>query len=158
MRVRKSQKIKGLRVSKRTPRFLPMPLSTEPKPPTPQERLFLRGIIASDIEALVYLWLEGQGYREGIDFSFQSGIFGGRQEAGGQVADFILYTGRASPLVIRVMGEYWHETPEQQGKDDAAKAILQAGGFEVVDVWEKNILESLNYTMEQALKGIGLRD
>lgn len=156
MRIRKSQKVKGLRGSKRTPKFQPTPLSTEPEPPTPQERLLLRGIIASDIEALVYLWLEGQNYREGIDFSFQSGIFGGRQEAGGQVADFILYTGRAYPLVLRVMGKYWHETPEQQGKDDAAKAILESAGFEVVDLKEKHILESLNYMMEQALKGIEL--
>lgn len=157
MRLRKLSKVRSVRASSKTPKTKALPTSTEPRPPTPQEKLRLRGIIATDLEAKVYLWLEREGYREGIDFSFQSGIFGGRQEAGGQVADFILYTGRAYPLVIRVMGEFWHETPEQQGKDDAAKEILKAAGFDVVDVWERDILKSLNYVMEQALRGIELR-
>jgi len=156
-RLRRTQRIQGLRTSKRIAKPKALPLSTEPRKPTPQERLALRGIIATDLEALVFLWLEGQGYREGVDFSFQSGLFGGRQEAGGQVADFILYTGRAYPLVIRVMGEYWHESPEAQGKDDGGKSLLIAQGFEVVDVWGQDILTSLNFTMEQALRGIELR-
>lgn len=154
-RIRKSQRLKGLGFTQKT--IKPKPLPAEEKELTPKEKLLHRGIYATELEARVFLWLEKQGYREGVDFSFQSSVFGGRQEAGGQVADFILYTGYSYPLVIRVMGEYWHEKPAQTQKDDAAKSILESFGFAVVDVWEKDIMQALNSTMEAALRGIALR-
>lgn len=154
-RIRKSQRLRGLKLTQKV--IKPKPLPAEEKELTPKERLLLRGIYATDLEARVFLWLERQDYKEGVDFSFQSSVFGGRQEAGGQVADFILYTGYSHPLVIRVMGQYWHEKPAQEQKDDAARSILESYGFIVVDVWETDIMEALNRVMEQALRGISLR-
>jgi len=154
-RIRKSQRLRGLKLTQKV--IKPKALPAEEKELTPKERLLRRGIYATELEARVFLWLEKQGYKEGVDFSFQSSVMGGRQEAGGQVADFILYTGYAYPLVIRVMGQYWHEKPAQEQKDDVARSILEGFGFVVVDVWETDIMKALNSTMEAALRGISLR-
>ena len=154
--IRKVQRLRKARRVGTVVKAKAVPSTLATRELTAQEILAKRGIVATDLEAIVYLWLEKQGYRDPQDFSFQSGVFGGRQEAGGQVADFILYTARAYPLVIRVMGEHWHTGPDQQAKDEGAKSALEANGFDVVDVWERYLLESPDYTMEQALKGVEL--
>lgn len=155
--IRKSRKVSGLPDTRKVARAKPVPAGLRPIELTPQQELALRGIVATDLEAIVFRWLETHGYRPDTDFSFQSGLFGGRATLGGQVADFIITTGQAYPLVIRVMGEYWHEAPEQQGKDDASKALLEAMGYRVVDVWQGDMETALNNTMELALKGIEVR-
>lgn len=108
-------------------------------------------------EYLVWKWLRDKGYQPGIDFQFQSSFFGGRMDLGGLVADFVI-DALTPPLVIRVQGDYWHTLPGRRTRDFYEMIRLQEHGFDVVDVWETDVVNRLNFTMEQALKGVNLRD
>jgi hypothetical protein len=60
--------------------------------------------------------------------------YGGGRMLGGQVLDFVIYLG-GSPIVIRVMGKYWHPGGESGTPLDAfAKADLLNDGYAVYDI------------------------
>ena len=108
-------------------------------------------------EYLAWKWLRDKGYKPGVDFQFQSSYFGGRLDLGGLVADFVIDV-LTPPLIIRVHGEYWHTLPGRKTRDFFEKIQLLEHGFEVVDVWEDDLLSKLDFTMSQALKGQNLRE
>lgn len=118
-----------------------------------KEILALRGIEATEPEAMVYLWLESRGYSEEEGtMNFQSGLWGGRQWYGGLVADFLLYA--PSLLALWVQGDYWHRDPVIQEKDEFNKARMEAEGIPVVRIREAHIYAALDSVMEDALRGI----
>jgi very-short-patch-repair endonuclease len=92
-------------------------------------------VLGSVEERIVYKELK----KRRIPFDFQSSIQGGRLELGGMVADFILLD---RPLIIRVQGTKWHTGFWPEHKDALQKAILQAYGYDVVDVWDWQIKDS----------------
>ena len=71
-----------------------------------------------------------------IPFDFQSSLAGGRLLLGGMVADFILLDRN---LIIRVQGSKWHTGYFNEIEDRMQAGILQAYGYDVVDVWDWQI-------------------
>lgn len=123
-------------------------------------RLQRQGITGSVPELLTYDWLKGRPF----DFEFQSAQMGGRMRAGGAVIDFLIRGLSANGLYVwRVMGEYWHASPEVQRKDEEQKRRLgrmTIGGAPVaavVDLWEDDIYERTPEVFERAEGGEGLR-
>jgi len=104
-------------------------------------------IQGSDIELIVYGWLT----KRGIFFSFQSSHAGGIYELGGAVVDFTL---DELDIALRVHGEYWHRQVAKRGQDIIQREMLEAEGWTVVDLWESDIKDNLEETMEKALQGI----
>lgn len=115
-------------------------------------------------ERLFYQALINHGFIPNVDFDLQSGMFGGRAELGGLVADFMF---PAIMLVVQVQS-MWHTlTLEHERRDSDQFAVLQSLGYTVLEIWpntledmaaldmwiEKNIM-SMWGTSKQAL-GIG---
>ncbi len=89
-------------------------------------------------EQIVFGYLLKAGFVYEHDYSFQTSALGGRREAGGQVADFILYA-FDPPRVIRVQGDYWHSGSVREAKDLISGLALRAHGFVVFDLFEHDI-------------------
>ena len=83
-------------------------------------------------ERIFYKALVDHGFIPGVDFVFQSSEFGGRAELGGLIADFIFPVPR---LVVQVMGQYWHSTPEIEARDVTQQALLEMLGYTVMFLW-----------------------
>ena len=103
-------------------------------------------------EFLVYASLiTKQGKIEGIDFSYQSPLMGGRLDKGGVVIDFLF----ADPpdLAINVQGEYYHyglgSTFIQN--DIIVRAQMAGQGINLIFIDESDILEDVDYYVRQAL-------
>ncbi len=89
-------------------------------------------------ERIFYKSLVDRGMREGVDFSFQSSLQGGRLFLGGMVADFILQT-RA--LVVRIQGRKWHTGFAPERRDDFQRDVLENMGYHVLDVFDDTIYD-----------------
>ena len=105
-----------------------------------------RTLLGSDLEIIVYRWL----VKHKIDFQFQTSFMGGFFNLGGSVVDFIIKDGN---IALRVMGEYFHQTVEAQGRDQLQRELLSALGFLVVDVWGLDLENRLDETMYKAING-----
>jgi len=86
-------------------------------------------------ERIVYLELTKRGYVEGIDFSFQKSVEGGRAELGGIVADFVMEFHR---IVLQVDGPT-HDEFIRIAKDNEQESILASMGFSVLHLSTKVI-------------------
>lgn len=102
--------------------------------------------VASSIELIVIDWLT----RRNIDFRFQTSLGGGFFELGGAVVDVLLTELR---IAIRIQGGYWHRGVEKSGQDEIQREMLTALGWTVVDLWEDDLLDRLETTMQRALRG-----
>jgi very-short-patch-repair endonuclease len=89
-------------------------------------------------ERIFFKALLDRGMREGIDFTFQSSLQGGRLFLGGMVADFILTT---RSLIVRIQGRKWHTGFEQERKDDFQRDILEGMGYHVLDLFDDTIYD-----------------
>lgn len=104
-------------------------------------------------EWMVFRWLERRkGFKHGIDFLYQVPFGGGRQVFGAVVTDFTVQTW----LAWAVNGNYWHNRrgPEQDEKDELARARLESLGYTYVEVLDLDILERIDATLEAAMEGI----
>jgi very-short-patch-repair endonuclease len=119
------------------------------EPPAQEMLLREEGVRASEPEAIAYLWLRAHQ----IPFEFQAPILGGRTAPGGTVVDFILYD-RDPPLLLRVMGDYWHSMIESMAFDEEQRIALMSMGFPVVDVWERQLFRNADYVLRMALSEI----
>jgi very-short-patch-repair endonuclease len=97
-------------------------------------------------EVIVYNWLT----KRNIEFKFQSVFAGGIWEFGGAVVDFVL-TERM--IALRVQGIYWHQGVSKKGSDDIQRETIESYGYTVVDVWEDDIENRLDETMNKAIRG-----
>ena len=106
----------------------------------PQElRAISSGLVAGTLpERIFYKALQQRGMREGIDFTFQSSLQGGRLFLGGMVADFIL---PQRSLIIRIQGRKWHTGFEQERRDDSQRDILEGMGYHVLDLYDDTIFD-----------------
>ena len=109
---------------------------------TPEQYQFL-----NEPERKVANWLSNHY----IPFRIQESIAGGTMELGGMVVDFLLPMSR---IVIRVMGTYWHRSTEANARDVLGRETLRAKGFIVVDIWEDDVNERLDYVMRLAVQGV----
>jgi len=92
-------------------------------------------------ERIFYKALTQWNLRDGADFSFQSGILGGRLETGGMVADFIFHS---RMLVVRVQSVRWHYfSASEIQRDDDQKQVLESMGYVVLDLWENIIFNEM---------------
>ena len=114
-------------------------------------------------ELIVFQTLVRLGFEPGIDFSFQSPLFGGRLEKGGVVIDFLFFN--PPDLAINVQGTFFHE---QQGvvtinRDRIARTQLAGQGITLIFIDEDDILndpeafvrDALRYIDRSFLGGIG---
>jgi len=121
------------------------PIATRPQIPglrgDPLEAAAMQGVDASLPERIVWNWLE----REGHHYEASYNLLGGRLMIGGAVVDFIVYDMAATPVALRVMGDYWHGPgfPDRQERDDEQAGSLRRLGYQVVDLWEHDIYEAV---------------
>lgn len=84
----------------------------------------------------------------GLDFVFQSPMFGGRTRFGGFVLDFYF------PMRLeawRVMGERWHlEQPVDRARDGIMAMVLTGQGLKVIDLWEDDLLSRRDFVLNLA--------
>ena len=89
-------------------------------------------------ERIFYKAMLDRGMREGIDFTFQSSLQGGRLFLGGMVADFIF---PQRSLIVRIQGRKWHTGFEQERRDDIQRDILEGMGYHVLDIYDDTIYD-----------------
>ena len=130
------------------PRIAPAALKADPeegKPPAPPPTW-----AGSDLEWMVAWWLR----RHKIEFQYQAGFLGGRRALGGQVADFVI---PERMLILAPQGEYWHyASTEKRGRTLVGKLALQAQGWTVVFLLQRDLETRLDYVMREGLRGIQL--
>ena len=112
------------------------------------------------IEFLVFRWLvKKANLTENEDFIYQSATQGGRSIVGGAVVDFEL---PLLGLAFRVQGEFFHlevHNGGQTGIDFMQKTLIESQReIVVVDLYERDLLERLNTTMEYAMRGLPVRE
>jgi len=112
-------------------------------------------VVGSDLEIKVYDWLIKHGFKHGVDFIFQSQLIGlrGVRELGDAIVDFMLVE---SNILWRVQGEYWHKGTEERARDLIQRQRLEGLGYTVVDLWESDLTERLDCTLQQAIRGVQL--
>ena len=81
-------------------------------------------------ERIIYLELIKRNYVEGIDFTFQSSMEGGRAELGGIVVDFLMEFHR---VALEVQGPT-HDTHIGKAKDNEKEMTLASMGFSMLRI------------------------
>lgn len=125
-----------------------------------QAQVLPEGFPGSVPEFIVIQTLRRFGLREGIDYSYQAPFFGGRQEKGGLVIDFLF--SNPPDLAINVQGEFFHleQGADIIARDRLAKAQLAGEGITLIFINAEDVLSdperyvqaALNYS---DLSGIG---
>jgi len=93
-------------------------------------------------ERILYKALLERGYRDGVDFTFQSSLQGGRLFLGGMVADFVFST---RSLIVRVQGAKWHTGFVEERRDDFQRDVLEGMGYHVLDVYDNTIYDQWQF-------------
>ena len=102
-------------------------------------------------EYYVYQSLIKLGYKEGLDFIYQSALAGGRLEYGGAVLDFVIPGLR---LAINVQSVHYHYAdPDAQRRDAMVRAMVSGQGLRLVYIDEEDILRNPLYYTQEALAG-----
>ena len=108
-------------------------------------------------EWLVLKWLTnhfGEG-SQGVEWDFQVPLIGGRQIAGGAVADFIIYAGGlARGMVWRTSDEHFHfDTPAAAADYIIEKEWLEGEGWVVIDLLGAHLEQDVDRVCRAALAG-----
>ena len=89
--------------------------------------------------------------QQGVEFTYQSPLLGGRLEKGGVVLDFVF--NEPPDLAINVQGEYYHygmgSTISQN--DVFIRAQMAGQGISLIFIDENDIYEDVDYYVRQAL-------
>lgn len=103
-------------------------------------------------EFIVMEYLETRKHwKDGIDFKYQYNLFGGRTKYGGFVLDFFITRGQ---LAWNVQGLKYHlEKSRDRAKVQMQDAMLSGRGFRVISLWEGDLIERPDFTLEAALRG-----
>lgn len=122
-----------------------MPVNVAPQPP------WWPG---SDLEWMVYWALTVPlKKKEGEDFTYQAGRFGGRAQLGGIVLDFLMIDG--SHIGIDVFGEHWHyRKAEQLAEAVFRRERCRAIGIELIYIDGEDVQRNVLYYVREALAGI----
>lgn len=103
-------------------------------------------------EFIVFQTLERLGFEPGVDFSFQSPLFGGRIEKGGVVIDFLFIN--PPDLAINVQGAFFHleQGATVLARDKMARAQLAGIGITLIFIDENDILTDAESFVRAALR------
>jgi hypothetical protein len=103
-------------------------------------------------EFIVWKYLtKDKHQKEGVDFTFQSSMFGGRRIFGGEVLDFYIYVGN---MGWRVQGEEFHlVNVKDRVHDKVIRLQMEARGMVVVDLWVRDLLSRPQYVLDLAWQG-----
>jgi hypothetical protein len=103
-------------------------------------------------EYLCYQALIRLGKRDGLDFTFQSPLMGGRLQKGGVVIDFLFSD--PPDLAINVQGVYYHYGMgrEVRGRDIIGREQLAMQGLTLIFIDEDDLIEDARYYVSQALE------
>jgi hypothetical protein len=119
-----------------------------------------QGVVGTVPELIAYEWLQSRGYA----FEFQSSQLGGRRRSGGAVVDFVIQDLSPNGVMMwRIQGEYWHQGPDVERKDEVQRVRLlnvRMGGrpvAAVVDLYESDIYDRYPEVMLRAEAGMQLR-
>src|SRR3990167_875867 len=94
-----------------------------------------------------------KGWELGREFIYQLAIVGGRTQFGGFVIDFYIRPGN---MAWNVQGLRYHlEQPRDRAKVQVQAALMSNRGYRVVQLWEDDLLERPDFTIEAALRGGG---
>jgi len=106
---------------------------------------------ATQPEIICYNELVKLGLVEGVDFFFQSALFGGRFDRGGLVVDF--FFSNPPGLAIAVQGEYFHYRLRGGSRmtDLAAEAELAMDGTTLIFIDEDDLLTQAEWVVREAL-------
>lgn len=118
-----------------------------------QQRTDVKGNgTASILEYIVWDFLVNKkGLKPDVDFVYQLPMLGGRSGAGGFVADFYL---QSRQEVWNPAGLHFHYTAtKDRMQDKLAKWLLAAKGIKVIFLWEDDLMNRRDYTLEQAWLG-----
>jgi len=124
------------------------------RPDVGQDPLEMRAVPVTQLrgtlpERILYKYLtESMRMVDGVDFSFQSSMLGGRMQFGGMVADFVFPLLR---IVIQVQG-VTHRDFLQMRKDSEQKSILEDFGYDVYGIDDTTIYNAPMF--EQIIKRI----
>ena len=103
-------------------------------------------------EYLVYRSLiESFGKQEGIDFTYQSSLLGGRLFKGGVILDF--FFNNPPDLAINVQGEYYHYGmgATYLQNDIMVRQQMAGEGINLIFIDESDILNDVDYYVREAL-------
>lgn len=107
---------------------------------------------ASYPEFLCFDWLERvKKMTENVDFVFQFPVMGGKTRFGGFVLDFF-FPGRGLAWFVQGL-EFHFVDPQDRARDRLARAIVSGRGVRVVEVFEDDIIQRTNLTLERAMNG-----
>jgi len=100
------------------------------------EKRAQQGIKGSLEERIFYKMLVAYNLIPDVDFDFQASEFGGRQELGGLVADFIFLV----PKVVVQVQSYWHNiSMELEIRDATQEEMLKSLGYLVLFIWSDTV-------------------
>ena len=86
-----------------------------------------------------------------VDFIYQYPLLGGRTQFGGFVADFYFPVQR---MVWNPAGLQFHQVnTKDRARDMLAKAQLAGKGVKLIFLWEDDLLQREEYTLQKAWKG-----
>lgn len=110
------------------------------------------GSVGSLPEFVVWEWLVKRKKQvPGYDFLYQWNVLGGRTAFGGFVADYFL---PELGMVWNVQGLQYHYTnPDDRARDKMATTVLASSGFLVVELFEDDLMNRPEYTLERAWLG-----
>ena len=106
-------------------------------------------------ELLVFNELRRRGLEPNLDFTYQSSLFGGRQQRGGYDVDFLF--SNPPNLAIEVQGLYFHYElggADQIADDKLKRATLAGEGITVIFVDEDDVLSDVRGIIGDALNFI----
>ena len=93
-------------------------------------------------ERIMFRWLTDQAHWvEGVQFSFQSSLDGGRQEMGGLVADFMIFHLR---IVLNPLGPT-HDAFLRQAKDEENRQTYAEFGYTQFEIPEQKVYDELYF-------------
>ena len=121
------------------------------KAPSPTARFGVAPQGFSLPEWWVYSVLIALGKKPEVDFSFQGRFFGGRQEKGGIIVDFLFYN--PPDLAINVQGTYYHY---EQGSavlqnNLTAQAMLAQQGVTLVFIDDEDLARDPFFYVREGL-------
>jgi len=87
--------------------------------------------------------------RRGIPAQSQVPI-GGGHKLGGAVIDIYIPTNKVG---VRIQGDYFHGIAEARRRDAAQYIYLAGLGLRIVDIWERDIYQRLDWVINQITGG-----
>tara|TARA_Y100000310_G_scaffold330707_1_gene402818 strand:+ start:219 stop:617 length:399 start_codon:yes stop_codon:yes gene_type:complete len=102
-------------------------------------------------EWLVFEDLNKRGMRNGVEFTYQSPLMGGRIEKGGLVVDFIFND--PPDLAINVQGEYYHQMigAATIARDKIARTQLAGMGITLIFIDAEDVMKDVKSYVTAAL-------